>query len=104
MSLRDSQVGLYSYFHDNAIWRHGYNHPNSISMAYMYVPYFLRFVHPFYDLQAGILFSTPEKLASASRTTCSWNIRKRSVTKAPKQITGLDLPATLYSLSFSKPC
>ncbi|KAJ7631701.1 RNA dependent RNA polymerase-domain-containing protein [Mycena polygramma] len=35
LGLRESQVGLYSYFHDNAIWRHGYNHPNSILMAYI---------------------------------------------------------------------
>ncbi|KAJ7439948.1 RNA dependent RNA polymerase-domain-containing protein [Mycena latifolia] len=34
-SLRDSQVGLYSFYHENAIWRHGYNHPNSILMAYI---------------------------------------------------------------------
>ncbi|KAJ7146508.1 RNA dependent RNA polymerase-domain-containing protein [Mycena epipterygia] len=33
--LRQTQVGLYSYFHDNAIWRHGYSHPNSILMAYI---------------------------------------------------------------------
>ncbi|KAJ7238761.1 RNA dependent RNA polymerase-domain-containing protein [Mycena haematopus] len=33
--LCDSKVGLYSYFHDNAIWRYGYGHPNSILMAYM---------------------------------------------------------------------
>ncbi|KAJ6457272.1 RNA dependent RNA polymerase-domain-containing protein [Mycena sanguinolenta] len=33
--LRDSQVGLYSYFHDNAIWRHGYGHRESILMAYI---------------------------------------------------------------------
>ncbi|KAJ7469578.1 RNA dependent RNA polymerase-domain-containing protein [Mycena latifolia] len=33
--LRDSQVGLYSFFHENAIWRHGYNHPSSILMAYI---------------------------------------------------------------------
>ncbi|KAJ7144770.1 RNA dependent RNA polymerase-domain-containing protein [Mycena crocata] len=33
--LRDTQVGLYSFFHDNAIWRHGYSHPNSILMAYI---------------------------------------------------------------------
>ncbi|KAJ7045206.1 RNA dependent RNA polymerase-domain-containing protein [Mycena alexandri] len=35
MGLCDSQVGLYSYFHDNAIWQYGYNHPNSILMAYI---------------------------------------------------------------------
>ncbi|KAJ6541584.1 RNA dependent RNA polymerase-domain-containing protein [Mycena capillaripes] len=35
MGLCDSQVGLYSYFHDNAIWRHGYNHASSILMAYI---------------------------------------------------------------------
>ncbi|KAJ6601026.1 RNA dependent RNA polymerase-domain-containing protein [Mycena vulgaris] len=35
VGLRDNQVGLYSFFHDNAIWRHGYNHPNSILMAYI---------------------------------------------------------------------
>lgn len=35
--LRDSQVGLYSYFHDNAIYRHGYDHANAVLMAYMYV-------------------------------------------------------------------
>ncbi|KAF7340978.1 RNA-dependent RNA polymerase [Mycena sanguinolenta] len=33
--LRDSQVGLYSYFHENAIWRHGYGHVESIKMAYI---------------------------------------------------------------------
>ncbi|KAJ6617410.1 RNA dependent RNA polymerase-domain-containing protein [Mycena sp. CBHHK59/15] len=26
MGLRDTQVGLYSFFHDNAVWRHGYQH------------------------------------------------------------------------------
>ncbi|KAJ7135312.1 RNA dependent RNA polymerase-domain-containing protein [Mycena filopes] len=35
MGLCDSQVGLYSYFHENAIWKHGYDHPNSILMAYI---------------------------------------------------------------------
>ncbi|KAJ7810510.1 RNA dependent RNA polymerase-domain-containing protein [Mycena olivaceomarginata] len=33
--LRDSQVGLYSYFHDNAIYRHGYDHANAVLMAYI---------------------------------------------------------------------
>ncbi|KAF8215655.1 RNA dependent RNA polymerase-domain-containing protein [Mycena galopus ATCC 62051] len=33
--LRDSKVGLYSYFHDYAIWRYGYGHANAILMAYI---------------------------------------------------------------------
>ncbi|KAJ7508353.1 RNA dependent RNA polymerase-domain-containing protein [Mycena galericulata] len=33
--LQESQVGLYSWFHDNAIWKHGYNHEKSILMAYI---------------------------------------------------------------------
>ncbi|KAJ7696817.1 RNA dependent RNA polymerase-domain-containing protein [Mycena rosella] len=35
VGLRDNQVGLYSFFHDNAIWRHGYKHSKSILMAYI---------------------------------------------------------------------
>ncbi|KAJ7608165.1 RNA dependent RNA polymerase-domain-containing protein [Roridomyces roridus] len=33
--LRESQVGQYSWFHDIAIWRHGYSHPQAILMAYI---------------------------------------------------------------------
>ncbi|KAJ7511698.1 RNA dependent RNA polymerase-domain-containing protein [Mycena galericulata] len=33
--LQESQVGFYSWFHDNAIWKHGYNHEKSILMAYI---------------------------------------------------------------------
>ncbi|KAF7322443.1 RNA-dependent RNA polymerase [Mycena chlorophos] len=33
--LTDSKVGLYSTFHDNAIYEFGYNHENAILMAYM---------------------------------------------------------------------
>ncbi|KAJ7074147.1 RNA dependent RNA polymerase-domain-containing protein [Mycena amicta] len=35
MGLVDSKVGMYSNFHDEAIYEFGYDHPNSILMAYM---------------------------------------------------------------------
>lgn len=35
LGLSDSKVGLYSLFHDNAVYRLGYNHPDTIRLAYM---------------------------------------------------------------------
>jgi RNA-dependent RNA polymerase len=37
LGLNDSKVGLYSSFHDYAVWRYGLDHPESVRMAYMYV-------------------------------------------------------------------
>lgn len=37
LNLNVSQVGLYSTFHENAIWKHGYSHPETVRLAYMQV-------------------------------------------------------------------
>jgi hypothetical protein len=40
VSLRgfsDGKVGIYSTFHDGAVFKYGYNDPRSIRLAYMYV-------------------------------------------------------------------
>ena len=37
LGLHDSKVGLYSNFHDFAIWKHGLDSPEAVRMAYMYV-------------------------------------------------------------------
>lgn len=34
-NLSDSQVGLYSMMHERAVVSHGYDHPESIRLAYM---------------------------------------------------------------------
>jgi hypothetical protein len=34
--LMDTKVGLYSTFHDNAAYHHGYGHPSTIRLAYMF--------------------------------------------------------------------
>jgi hypothetical protein len=39
LSLNDSKVGLYSNYHDYAVWRHGLDDPKSVRMAYMFVDY-----------------------------------------------------------------
>jgi hypothetical protein len=36
--LKDAKIGQYSRFHENAIIRYGYNHAETVRMAYMYVP------------------------------------------------------------------
>ncbi|CAK5280827.1 unnamed protein product [Mycena citricolor] len=33
--LKATQVGLYSFFHENAIYKHGYDHPEAILMAHI---------------------------------------------------------------------
>ncbi len=33
----DSKTGLYSMFHENTIWKYGYDHPNTIRNAFMLV-------------------------------------------------------------------
>ena len=35
LGLSDSKVGLYSQFHDNAIYKLGYDHPETVRLAYM---------------------------------------------------------------------
>ena len=35
------KVGLYSHFHDNAVYSIGYDHPDTVRLAYMYVSYSL---------------------------------------------------------------
>jgi RNA-dependent RNA polymerase len=35
--LNDIKVGLYSGFHDYAVWRYGLDSPKSVRMAYMCV-------------------------------------------------------------------
>lgn len=37
LGLNDSKVGLYSNYHDYAVWKNGLDDPMSIRMAYMYV-------------------------------------------------------------------
>jgi hypothetical protein len=37
LSLNDSKVGLYSNYHDYAVWRFGLEHPKAVRMAYMFV-------------------------------------------------------------------
>lgn len=36
-NLAQSNVGIYSTCHDHCVARHGYEHPGSIRLAYMYV-------------------------------------------------------------------
>ncbi|KAG9222124.1 hypothetical protein CCMSSC00406_0009575 [Pleurotus cornucopiae] len=36
LNVCDSKVGLYSKFHDCAVWQYGLNHPSAILMAYMF--------------------------------------------------------------------
>ena len=33
--LSDSKVGMYSRFHDNVVYSHGYSHPEAIRLAHM---------------------------------------------------------------------
>ena len=33
--LNDSKVGIYSRFHDNAVYKDGYDAPNTIRLAYL---------------------------------------------------------------------
>lgn len=35
LGLSDSKVGLYSQFHDNASYSQGYNHSETVRLAYM---------------------------------------------------------------------
>ena len=35
LGLTNAQVGLYSKFHDYAIWKFGYDDPRTIRLAYM---------------------------------------------------------------------
>lgn len=37
LGLNDSKVGMYSTFHDFAVWKFGYNDPRTIRVAYVYV-------------------------------------------------------------------
>jgi hypothetical protein len=37
LSLEGDRKGMYSVFHDNAVEKYGYDHPESIRLAYMYV-------------------------------------------------------------------
>ena len=37
LNLNVSQVGLYSTFHENATWKYGYSHPQTVRLAYMQV-------------------------------------------------------------------
>lgn len=84
MGLCDSQVGLYSYFHDNAIWKHGYNHPNSILMAYMYVPHIL-----FAVLRQVYSSSRGNTILDAGKTGLSL---KRDVYEAHERVFGHPRP------------
>ncbi|RDB19363.1 putative RNA-dependent RNA polymerase SHL2 [Hypsizygus marmoreus] len=36
LNLNDSKVGLYSNFHDFAVWKYGYAHPFAVRLAYMF--------------------------------------------------------------------
>ncbi|EDR15354.1 uncharacterized protein LACBIDRAFT_301565 [Laccaria bicolor S238N-H82] len=36
LNLNVSQVGLYSTFHENAIWKYGYSHPETVRLAYIF--------------------------------------------------------------------
>jgi len=38
LSLSGDRKGLYSYFHDHAVEKYGYNSKEAIRLAYMYVP------------------------------------------------------------------
>jgi RNA-dependent RNA polymerase len=42
LGLGDSKVGLYSRFHDNAIYQHGYDHEITVREGHMYVFFILR--------------------------------------------------------------
>jgi hypothetical protein len=40
LGLNDSKVGLYSNYHDYAVWKYGLDNEKSVRMAYMYVSHF----------------------------------------------------------------
>lgn len=41
IGLSESKVGRYSMLHENAIWKSGYAHQDTIRLAYMYARWLL---------------------------------------------------------------
>ena len=42
LGLAEDKVGKYSTFHENAMYSVGYNHPETVRLAYMFVTSFER--------------------------------------------------------------
>ena len=43
--LRDRRIGVYSKLHDNAVFVYGYDHPETVRLAYMCVLLHVRSIH-----------------------------------------------------------
>ena len=67
--LRDRKIGKYSTLHDNAVFVYGYDHPETLRLAYMCVFYHARLIHisPVLVLQGWLLPRLPQTRARPSR-------------------------------------
>lgn len=88
--LSNTRVGIYSRFHDNAIYNLGYDHPTTIRLAYMYESLFslCHYInsaefYPSHHYTGSQHAWTRANLASVSIRTGSEGINEPGITHSP---------------------